>query len=254
MVLPKFFGRALSSPSLDDKTSKSASIVSKTDKHKSSESSGGDTKRPLSSRTGTSTDSGTGTRPSSPEKKSTLSSRPTSDKAAPATTAATVKERAKDQGRKEVPLRPIRTSQRLQDQKQQQRPQPRQGKSSSTSATKTSHYPDEHPLNLPPEELRRLSRLSRQSPYSHSRSIMADEQNGVQSPTPSSTPPPPQTNGADGQNESDKDSAPAPPPHRTPASPPPPPVDAEACKAAGNKFFKAREYEKAIQEYSKGTL
>jgi DnaJ family protein C protein 7 len=58
--------------------------------------------------------------------------------------------------------------------------------------------------------------------------------------------------------------APRPPPHRTPTSPPvkkaptPPPapvkdtVAAEAYKTSGNKFFKAKEYEKAIQEYSKG--
>ena len=58
------------------------------------------------------------------------------------------------------------------------------------------------------------------------------------------------------------DSAPAPPLHRTqtgpvpPPSPPPEvePVDPEACKAAGNKFYKAGQYDKAIEEYSKGWL
>jgi DnaJ homolog subfamily C member 7 len=65
--------------------------------------------------------------------------------------------------------------------------------------------------------------------------------------------------------------APEVPPHRIPTSPSPvaqtpvqkpqapppaekkPQVDPEVHKAAGNKFFKAKEYAKAIQEYSKGT-
>ncbi|KAI9770146.1 MAG: hypothetical protein M1840_003596 [Geoglossum simile] len=47
------------------------------------------------------------------------------------------------------------------------------------------------------------------------------------------------------------DGKPVPPPHRTQASPSPPLVDAEAFKAAGNKFFKAKDYEKAIVEYTK---
>jgi len=50
--------------------------------------------------------------------------------------------------------------------------------------------------------------------------------------------------------------SPVPPPHRAlPVEPQPPPkrtIDAEACKAAGNKFFKMGDYEKAIKEYSKG--
>lgn len=40
--------------------------------------------------------------------------------------------------------------------------------------------------------------------------------------------------------------SPTPPPHKTPAK-----VDPEACKAAGNKFFKAKDYDRAIAEYSK---
>ncbi|KAF1986816.1 TPR-like protein [Aulographum hederae CBS 113979] len=51
------------------------------------------------------------------------------------------------------------------------------------------------------------------------------------------------------------EAGPAPPPHRVPTSPPPvqepPAVDPEACKTAGNKFFKAKDYNRAIQEYSK---
>jgi hypothetical protein len=29
-------------------------------------------------------------------------------------------------------------------------------------------------------------------------------------------------------------------------------VDAQQCKEAGNKFFKAQQYDKAIEEYTKG--
>lgn len=50
------------------------------------------------------------------------------------------------------------------------------------------------------------------------------------------------------------ESSPIPPPHRTPPRPQPPgppPVDAEACKAAGNKFFKMGDFAKAIEEYSR---
>ena len=53
-------------------------------------------------------------------------------------------------------------------------------------------------------------------------------------------------NGVNGVQEE----GPVPPPHRTPT--PQPEVDAEACKAAGNKFYKAGQYERAIEEYSKG--
>ena len=62
------------------------------------------------------------------------------------------------------------------------------------------------------------------------------------------------TNGVNGDGSKAVDSSdgegPAPPPHRTPT--PPVKVDAEACKAAGNKFYKAGEYGRAIEEYSKG--
>lgn len=49
-------------------------------------------------------------------------------------------------------------------------------------------------------------------------------------------------------------SSPIPPPHaeRPKSSPPPKPsVDAEACKALGNKYFVAKDYTKAIKEYTK---
>ena len=50
--------------------------------------------------------------------------------------------------------------------------------------------------------------------------------------------------------------SPVPPPHRAPPAEPQPAskstIDAEACKAAGNKFFKMGDYDKAIREYTKG--
>lgn len=51
------------------------------------------------------------------------------------------------------------------------------------------------------------------------------------------------------------DSSPVPPPHRTNAfsSPSPQPrIDPEACKLSGNKYFIAKDYPKAIAEYTKG--
>lgn len=81
-----------------------------------------------------------------------------------------------------------------------------------------------------------------------------------ETPTPGAFP---QTNGTttNGTGKHDEEeSGPAPPPHKTAASPvAETPVsaeekaaEAEAYKAAGNKFYKAKQYEKAIQEYSKG--
>lgn len=45
------------------------------------------------------------------------------------------------------------------------------------------------------------------------------------------------------------DEGPAPPVHAVPEKEP---VDPEAAKAAGNKFYKAGQYDKAIEEYSNG--
>jgi len=113
-----------------------------------------------------------------------------------------------------------------------------------------------HPLNLPPEQLRRLSALSTMS---DPMDIDIDAQDGV----PTSPPPPsnvpgsfdtPKTNGTNGTVNGE---GPVPPPHKSnptsPATPvAPTPEDAEAFKTAGNKFYKAKEYNKAIVEYTKG--
>ncbi|KAE8451233.1 hypothetical protein EG329_004397 [Mollisiaceae sp. DMI_Dod_QoI] len=73
--------------------------------------------------------------------------------------------------------------------------------------------------------------------------------------TPTSKP-----NGTNGPVNSPKEKeqeGPTPPPHKSnPTSPTPAPLpvvdEAEAFKAAGNKFYKAKEYKKAIEEYTKG--
>lgn len=63
----------------------------------------------------------------------------------------------------------------------------------------------------------------------------------------------PTTNGVHSDQENQ---APTPQPQSTPTAqstkPVEPPVDAEACKAAGNKFFKAKQYDKAVEQYTKG--
>ena len=117
---------------------------------------------------------------------------------------------------------------------------------------KSKADPDSHPLNLPPEELRRLSAAMAREEARNSTPMDVDNEepmtNGASEPaTPSHDAPgafpEPETNGTSDPDEK----SPTPPPHK-----PVPKVDPEACKAAGNKFFKAKDYDRAIQEYSKG--
>lgn len=126
---------------------------------------------------------------------------------------------------------------------------------SATSSRRPKFDPNTHPLNLPPEERRRLSALST-SAMSGSNSMDIDREpvNGA----PSS---PPQNPSAQANfsvpisNGTNHEDAPAPPPHKSnPSSPvPTPEEDAEAYKAAGNRFFKDKNYAKAIEQYSKGS-
>lgn len=151
----------------------------------------------------------------------------------------------------------------------------RDRRSGSYSSTKRSskYDRDSHPLNLPPDELRRLS--------SSAMSAMADQQpmdidrDSTASPTPAPSSPAaaPTPNPLSKPNGTNGDSTkPAPPPHRYTTSPPPqsanyaatpedasppaqpPTIDAEEYKAAGNKFFKIKDYPAAIKEYSKGNF
>lgn len=57
-----------------------------------------------------------------------------------------------------------------------------------------------------------------------------------------------------GHSPMNNESSPVPPPHKIPSPPAKPDIDPEACKAIGNKYFKAKDYTKAIQEYTKGKL
>ncbi|PBP26544.1 tetratricopeptide [Diplocarpon rosae] len=130
-------------------------------------------------------------------------------------------------------------------------------KSSTTKSPRHPYDPNTHPLNLPPDQLRKLSALS---------SMSESERMDVDSDGPSAAPtsPPPQTSmpGAfdapkpNGTSAPSNGEGPVPPPHKSnPTSPaaasPPTAEEAEAFKAAGNKFYKAKEYKKAIEEYTK---
>lgn len=79
-------------------------------------------------------------------------------------------------------------------------------------------------------------------------------QNWNQTPSPpmsSASPPPatPAANGAAVNGNKDKENVPVPPPHKTPA--PTPAEEAEAFKTAGNTFFKEKNFQRAIAEYTK---
>lgn len=144
-------------------------------------------------------------------------------------------------------------------------------KSPRSSKSFSRSNPYEHPLNLPPDELRRLSALS--TSMSSPRDSREDGGVPLHSDPMETTPAPetpgsfPQTNGVNGEHHDDEEqeNRPTPPPHRTPTSPQPqaeksekpakPEIreaEAEAYKAAGNKLYKAGQYGSAIDEYTKG--
>lgn len=131
---------------------------------------------------------------------------------------------------------------------------------SSRSTTKAASQPqrhtydaNSHPLNLPPEQLRRLSALSSMS---DPMPMDLDQDATPSSPPQQAAPatlPDEATNGSKGAANGDE--GPAPPPHGEASTTPqsgPTPEEAEAFKTAGNDFYKAREYRKAIDEYTKG--
>lgn len=141
---------------------------------------------------------------------------------------------------------------------------PRNSKSFPRGSNSRRTSESSHPLNLHPDELRRLSAAMSSSPRSERDggvSLSAAEPMEM-TPAPETAPDEtPDTNGVNGEHNDEAESrenGPAPPPHRTPASPPPPPEirheDAEAFKAAGNKFYKAGQYGSAIDEYTKGVF
>lgn len=119
----------------------------------------------------------------------------------------------------------------------------------------------EHPLNLPPDQLKRLSqRMAREEEQTSVKSMdvdmsdttsetQADAGSTSEPQTPGTNPPGafPETNG----DAKEDTKSPAPPPHRVNTQPK---TDPDAAKAAGNKFFKAKDYTRAVAEYSKGKL
>ncbi|KAM0803385.1 hypothetical protein BDR22DRAFT_886759 [Usnea florida] len=120
---------------------------------------------------------------------------------------------------------------------------PRKG-SASRSIHRTQYFGDTHPLNLPPDERdRRRSAMSSDSEQDDELSQM-----DVDSETPESHQ---HVNGMSDGDQMNGNASPIPPPHKSPSPPPKPAYDPEACKATGNKYFKAKDYPRAVQEYTK---
>lgn len=147
---------------------------------------------------------------------------------------------------------------------------------SSSSSRRKKIDPDTHPLNLPPEQRKRLSALSAMSAR-NSMDIDKEPPNGGSPsppPQPQQPPAPPQlgpqptpqtaptsnsftvpiTNGANGQGNASDGDVPVPPPHKSQPSSPTQTAadDAETFKNEGNKFFKTKDYIRAIEFYTKG--
>ncbi|KAL4871749.1 hypothetical protein BDV12DRAFT_19263 [Aspergillus spectabilis] len=100
-----------------------------------------------------------------------------------------------------------------------------------------SHDPDSHPLNLPPDELRRLSAMA--AAAADPRSSMDIDSNDPRLTAPAE---PSQPNGEQSHQKS-----PTPPPHRSNGNT----DEADTFKLAGNKFFKDGNYNRAIEEFTK---
>lgn len=135
------------------------------------------------------------------------------------------------------------------------------------SSRRSKIDPNTHPLNLPPEEIKRLSAQYNMSNRNSVDKMDVDKDTSV---PPTSPPPvqtqasftvpistPPPTNGVkNGASDDSEGPVPAPPPHRSnPSSPVPTDAEAaEAHKADGNRFFKQKDYSRAIAEYTSGMV
>ena len=140
--------------------------------------------------------------------------------------------------------------------------------SSSSSSRRNKIDPNTHPLNLHPDEYKRLSALSAMSDRSSFDKMDVDREASAAPPSSPPTQPQPAAGkpkftvplniptNTNGTKEPANGEGPAPPPHRSnPSSPVPTTEDeAESYKAAGNKFFKEKDYRNAIIQYSRGTL
>lgn len=174
------------------------------------------------------------------------------------------------------PRSPTRKSSSRSPTKSTRERQPRSVRKISRTRTSSRQIfaADTHPLNLPPDE-RERRRSAMDAPGEAVPSMEVDDE----SPTPSVSSSPPMSPGffpdIPGGMDDDRngDSSPVPPPHgiNTTSSPPPAPkssfpappsipplqpqqptVDAEACKTLGNKYFIAKDYKRAVKEYTKG--
>ncbi|KAI0114887.1 hypothetical protein F4814DRAFT_297267 [Daldinia grandis] len=158
------------------------------------------------------------------------------------------------------PLRPASPSQREQPKSRTSRSFARHSSDQSSSSRRSKIDTDIHPLNLPPEELKRLSAQYNMNSRNSVDKMDLDKDTPAVPPT---SPPPLQTqsftipvnpsptNGAK-KDANDEAEGPAPPPHRSnPSSPVPTDAEAaEAHKADGNRSFKQKDYARAIAEYT----
>jgi DnaJ family protein C protein 7 len=145
------------------------------------------------------------------------------------------------------------------DQREKEK-KPKSPRASSSFAFRRKSSDESHPLNLPPEELRRLSAF-RTAKMASPREEISEPMEGVKESTPAPQQAPGAFPQANGNGDHTEENGPAPPPHKSASNSPPPSsnsppqspvVDAQQCKEAGNKFFKAQQYDKAIEEYTKG--
>ncbi|KAK9779505.1 putative J domain-containing protein [Seiridium cardinale] len=192
-------------------------------------------------------------------------SSPVKSASAPPPSAAAVK-RERESPRKSTrpasPASPATRDQQPPTKPRSSRSFGRQNIDPSSSSRRKKHDPNTHPLNLPPDE--RDKRLSALSNMSNRSSIDKMDVDREPSAAPPSSPPPQQkqsnnftvpvsspTNGR--KTPPTNGDGPVPPPHRSnPSSPVPSAADeAEAYKAAGNRFFKDKDYKNAIVQYSK---
>lgn len=135
---------------------------------------------------------------------------------------------------------------------------------SKKRSAELGHETDFHPLDLPPEERARFLPARLPSPSASRTSsshqfIMDTNADSSRPTTPATSDEKPTSNGTNGVNGTHPDDqAPQPPPHKTPSDAPPKKseaelkAEAEAAKEEGNKFFKAKQYDQAISQYTKG--
>lgn len=93
-------------------------------------------------------------------------------------------------------------------------------------------------------------------PSSPTQQQQQEEQQPPRQPSPEPAPAAPTAPVTNGAATPVQEDVPVPPPHKSdPNSPPPTPADeAEVFKNLGNKFFKEKNFGRAIDEYTKGRL